>query len=88
MGGSTTLTIRLDAKIKKKLGRLAQDTDRSKSYLAAAAIADYVARESETVEIIKQRLAAVRSGKAKLIPHNEVMAGLKATINAIARSKR
>ncbi len=88
MDGSTTLTIRLDAKLKKQLGHLAADTDRSKSYLAAEAIADYVAREQRTVEIIKQRLARVKSGKAKLIPHAEVMAGLRATINAIARSKR
>lgn len=88
MDGSTTLTIRLDAKLKKKLGKLADSTDRSKSYLAAAAIMDYVERESAIADSIKQRLAEVRSGKAVLIPHKEVIAELRARIKAVTRNKK
>ena len=88
MDGSTTLTIRLGKDVKKKLGKLADDTDRSKSFLAARAIADYVEREREIVADIKRRLAEVRSGKARLIPHDEAMTRVRATIDRIARSKR
>ena len=35
---STTLTIRLDEEVKDRLDRLADSTQRSKSYLAAEAI--------------------------------------------------
>jgi predicted transcriptional regulator len=87
MDGSTTLTVRLDTKLKKKLGKLAESTDRSKSYLAAAAIMDYVERESAIVESIKQRLAESRSPNAKFIPHEEAIAMVRATINKIAHRK-
>jgi predicted transcriptional regulator len=88
MEQSTTLTIRLNPKVKAQLGRLAASTDRSKSWLAAKALADYVARESQIVASIKQGLAEVRSGNAKLIPHAEAMAQLRATINRVARRRR
>lgn len=39
---STTMTIRLDADTKKRLETLAGVTDRSKSWLAAQAVRDYV----------------------------------------------
>ena len=35
---STTMTIRLESKLKQRLDQLAKITDRSKSYLAAEAI--------------------------------------------------
>ena len=42
MSDTTTMTVRLSAELKSKLERLAQSTRRSKSYLAAEAIAEYV----------------------------------------------
>lgn len=39
---STTLTIRLDEEVKDRLDRLADSTQRSKSYLAAEAIREFV----------------------------------------------
>lgn len=39
---STTMTIRLEPAVKDRLEQLAEATHRSKSYLAAAAIAEYV----------------------------------------------
>ena len=38
MGASTTMTIRVTPDLKEKLGRLAHDTRRSRSYLAAEAV--------------------------------------------------
>ena len=39
---STTMTVRLDDDVKNRLDQLAQATQRSKSYLAAEAIRDFV----------------------------------------------
>jgi predicted transcriptional regulator len=39
---STTITIRLDDEVKDRLDRLAEATQRSKSFLAAEAIRDFV----------------------------------------------
>ena len=45
MAGSTTMSIRLSSETKAQLGLLATATRRSKSFLAAEAVAAYVARE-------------------------------------------
>ena len=42
---STTLTIRLPAEAKARLGQLAKQTRRSRSFLAADAVTEYVTRE-------------------------------------------
>jgi len=42
MAQSSTMTVRLDRDIKQRLERLAEATRRSKSFLAAEAIRDYV----------------------------------------------
>ncbi len=42
---SETLSIRLDAEVKRRLDALAERTNRSKSFLAAEAIAAYVSSE-------------------------------------------
>src|SRR5207237_7328853 len=45
IAGSTKLTVRLYPQVKKRLGRLAVESKRTKSYVAAEAIADFVDRE-------------------------------------------
>jgi RHH-type transcriptional regulator, rel operon repressor / antitoxin RelB len=42
MADSTTMTIRLDEELKARLDRLARTMHRSKSYLAAEALREYV----------------------------------------------
>ena len=54
-----TLSIRLDTDTKKRLDALAQSSKRSKSFLAAEAIAQYVEAE-------EWQLAEVRAGLADL----------------------
>jgi predicted transcriptional regulator len=86
MPASTTLTIRLTPEVKERLGRLADTTHRTKSFLAAEAITSYVAREAEIIEGIERGLADAKAGR--LVPHDEAMARLEATIAAAERGKR
>ena len=79
---STTMTIRVPVEVRDKLARLASGTRRSKSYLAAVAVAAYVDRELSIIEGIEQGLADVAAGCT--VPHDVAMQALDA---AIARVK-
>ena len=59
---STVLTLRIDAKIKTKLDKLAQATKRSKSFLAAEAIERYLEAEAWQIKEIKQALKEADAG--------------------------
>ncbi len=85
MPASSTMTIRVTREIKEKLGRLAHETRRSKSYLAAEAVSAYVARELEITEGIQQGLADAKAGR--VIPHSEAMAEIYAAIDAAKGGK-
>ena len=82
---STTMTIRVSTDTKEKLDRLAADTRRSRSFLAAEAVSAYVARELAIVEGINQGLDDIRSGRS--VPHDDAMAELSATIDAAERGR-
>ncbi|GGB52774.1 CopG family ribbon-helix-helix protein [Blastomonas aquatica] len=69
---STTMTIRVPQAVSDKLSRLAEGTDRSRSYLAAAAVSAYVERELAIIEGIQQGLADVEAGR--VFAHEDVMA--------------
>lgn len=86
MAASTTLTVRLTPEVKKQLGRLALRTKRTRSFLAAEAIAAYVAREIDIVEGVKRGLDDMKVGR--VVPHGEAMARLEATIAAAKRGRR
>lgn len=75
---STTMTIRVPMDVSDKLSRLARGTDRSRSYLAAAAVSAYVDRELAIIEGIQQGLADVEAGR--VFSHEEVMAEADAII--------
>jgi predicted transcriptional regulator len=85
MAESTTLTIRLSAATKDRLAELAGRMRRTRSFLAAEAIADYVARELAIIEKIEQGRADVRAGR--VVPHEEVAREAQAIIEA-ARTKQ
>lgn len=80
MPASTTMTIRVSPEVKAKLGRIAADTRRSKSFLAGEAVAAYVDRELEIIEGVKRGLADMEAGR--LVPHPEAMAEIYAAIEA------
>ena len=85
MSESETLTVRLASSIKNKLGQLAAQTNRTKSYLAAEAIHAYVERELEIVSGIERGLADMKS--AKVVTHADAMARLRKTVKAAAKKK-
>ena len=58
-GDTTIITARIDASLKAKLDALARSTKRSKSYLAAEAIAAYV-------ELNEWQIAEIEAGIAEL----------------------
>jgi predicted transcriptional regulator len=83
MPTSTTLTVRLKPGVKQQLGRLADATRRTKSFLAAEAIAAYVTREADILAGIERGLDDMRAGR--LVPHDEAMARLDATVPTAER---
>lgn len=83
---STTLSIRLSAETKTQLGLLATATRRSKSFLAAEAVAAYVAREQAIIAGIERGLADMEAGRT--VPHDEAMAEIDALIDGIEAAKR
>ena len=85
MPESTTMTIRVSTAVKERLGRLAHSTRRSKSFLAAEAVADYVDGELGIIEGIQRGLADVEAGR--VVPHTGAMDEIDAAIEAAAGDK-
>jgi predicted transcriptional regulator len=67
---SETLSIRIDAQTKKRLDALSKRSRRSKSFLAAEAIAAYVDSEEWQLGEIQQGIEELDSGK--LVSHESV----------------
>ena len=82
---STTLTVRLPSSLKDRLGKLAEQTRRTKSFLAGEAIARYVGRELEIVAGIEHGLDDMKAGR--VVPHEDVVADVEATIKK-AKTRR
>jgi RHH-type rel operon transcriptional repressor/antitoxin RelB len=67
---SATFTVRVDAAAKKRLERLAKYTGRSRSFLAAEAINEYLDVHEWQVAGIKQAIASLDRGEG--VPHEQV----------------
>ena len=78
---STTMTVRLPEATKERLGRLAERTRRSRSFLAGEAIADYVERELAIIEGIERGIADMEAGR--VVPHDEAMARIRGAIEHV-----
>jgi RHH-type rel operon transcriptional repressor/antitoxin RelB len=63
MAGSAVVTLRLDAKLKKQLDRLSRAMSRSRSFIAAEAIRDYVAINVWQIEQIRMALEEADRGE-------------------------
>jgi RHH-type transcriptional regulator, rel operon repressor / antitoxin RelB len=72
---SETLSIRLDAEVKQRLGALAERSNRSKSFLAAEAIAAYLASEEWQLGEIYAGLKDLKEGKS--VSHEAVSKWLR-----------
>jgi predicted transcriptional regulator len=82
---STTLSVRLTPELKDRLGQLSEMTRRTRSFLAAEAIAAYVDRESRIVEGIERGLADIEAGR--LVSHADAMSELDAVIDVVERGR-
>jgi predicted transcriptional regulator len=83
---STTMTIRIATDVKEKLDRLARGSRRSKSFLAAEALAGYVERELEIIEGVQRGLADIESGR--VVSHAQVVAQIDEAIDEAARDRK
>lgn len=72
MSDSSPVTVRLPNAVKAKLERLAKDTKRSRNFLAAEAIADYVEVNEWQIEGIKRSIKELDEGRG--VPHGKVKA--------------
>jgi RHH-type rel operon transcriptional repressor/antitoxin RelB len=66
------LAIRLPANIEKRLAKLAKRTGRTKTYYAREAILQHL-EDLEDIYYAEKELAAIRSGRSKTIPLEQVM---------------
>jgi RHH-type transcriptional regulator, rel operon repressor / antitoxin RelB len=72
---STTLSVRIDPDTKKRLEALAKRARRTKSFLAAEAIAAFVEAESWQLDEIQAGLTELDEGRG--VAHKEVAAWLR-----------
>ena len=82
MPDSTTLTVRLDQSVKKRLEAAAARVRRSKSFLAAEAIEEYLSVQEWQIEAIRRGIEAADRGE--LVPHDRI----KAWAKSIAADRR
>jgi predicted transcriptional regulator len=80
------MTIRIAPEIKAKLDQLAGDTRRSRSFLAADAVASYVDRELAIIDGIQRGLADAKAGR--VISHDKAMAELDAVVDASSTERQ
>lgn len=62
MAQSPTMTIRLDAELKTRLDKLADATHRSKSYLAAEAVREYIELNERQLQEIQAAVIEADAG--------------------------
>jgi predicted transcriptional regulator len=62
MAHSNILTLRVDDKLKKKLDKLAKTTQRSRSFLAAEALREFVALNEWQIQEIKKAIQHADAG--------------------------
>lgn len=77
MSQSEVVTVRLDPELKAKLDALAASTKRSRSWLAAEAISQYIEQEAWQIQCIEEAVALADSPDALWIEGDEVDAWLE-----------
>lgn len=71
MSGSTLISVRVSDDVAQRLAELADATDRSKSYLAAQALEEFIALQEWQVKAIRQGIRQADTGK--LVEHKEAL---------------
>jgi RHH-type rel operon transcriptional repressor/antitoxin RelB len=72
---SSTFTVRVDAAVKKRLERLAKSTGRSRSFLAAEAIGEYLDVNEWQIAGIERAIQSADRGEG--VPHDSVKAWIE-----------
>jgi len=67
---STTFTVRVEPEVKKRLEKLARSTGRTRSFLAAEALNEYLDVNEWQVAGVKRAIAALDRGEG--VPHKEI----------------
>jgi RHH-type transcriptional regulator, rel operon repressor / antitoxin RelB len=67
---STTFTVRVEPEVKKRLEKLAKSTGRTRSFLAAEALNEYLDVNEWQVAGVKRAMASLDRGEG--VPHQEV----------------
>lgn len=75
MSDTTLISVRVPKEVAKRLAMLADATARSKSYVAAQAIEEFLSLQEWQVKAIRKGLAEAEAGK--LAPHEEAAKRLK-----------
>lgn len=75
MPESAVLTLRLDPKLKKQLDRISKSMNRSRTFVAAQAIEEYVSINEWQIAEIKKAVAAAEGGE--FASAKQVAQGLK-----------
>ena len=60
---TTTLTVRVASDVADRLKKLAEATQRSRSFLAAEAIEEYLSLQEWQVQAIQEGIAAINNGQ-------------------------
>ncbi len=80
------MTIRVTTEVKARLGQLAEDTKRSRAFLAGEAVAHYVVREQAIVDGIKRGLDDAKG--VRLVSHDAAMEELTDAVEAATGTSR
>jgi RHH-type transcriptional regulator, rel operon repressor / antitoxin RelB len=75
MSKTALMSVRMPERLAERLDNLAKATDRSKSYLAALAIEEFVAVQEWQVQAIQEGLAEAEAGK--VVGHDKALKELK-----------
>jgi predicted transcriptional regulator len=67
---STTFTVRVEPEVKKRLEKLAKSTGRTRSFLAAEALNEYLDVNEWQVAGVKRAIASFDRGEG--VPHKDV----------------
>jgi len=70
---AVTLSIRIEPDMRDRLTHLAEATGRTKSFLAAEAVRQYLEHEAWQIEAIKQAVERSESKDAKFVDHEKIV---------------
>lgn len=70
MNGTSTFTIRISTNVMHRLDKLAKSIKRTRSWLAADAVQNYVAEHERHLALIEQAEREVDAGRS--VPHDEI----------------